>query len=76
VAVATLLLVLVVLTLSVRIRAVEIETMQLIGASRFRVGLILGSEIVILIGFSLLLAAMGGMVLAGAIPMVENLLLG
>ena len=76
VAVATLLLVLVVLALSVRIRAVEIETMQLIGASRFRVGLILGSEIVILIGFSLLLAAMGGMVLAGAIPMVENLLLG
>ena len=76
VAVATLLLVLVVLALSVRIRAVEIETMQLIGASRFRVGMILGCEVGILIGFSLILAATAGLILTGAIPMVENLLLG
>ena len=76
VAVATLLLVLVVLALSVRIRAVEIETMQLIGASRLRVGLILGSEVAILIGFSLVVALLGGLALASGIPMVENLLLG
>ncbi len=76
VGVATLLLVLVVLALSVRIRALEIETMQLIGASRSRVGLILGSEVVILIGVSVLIAAIGAAVLSGATPMVENLLLG
>ena len=76
VAVATLLLVVVVLALSIRIRAVEIETMHLIGASRLRVGLILGSEVVILIGISVVVAAIGGIVLTGAIPMVENLLIG
>lgn len=76
VAIATLLLVLVVLALSVRIRAVEIETMQLIGASRARVGLILGSEVVMLIAGSLLLAAIGAGILAATIPMIERLLLG
>lgn len=76
VAVATALLVAVVIALSIRIRATEIDTMNLIGAGRGRVAVILGTEVVILVGLAIAIAAAGGVLVTMSIPAVERLLLG
>lgn len=76
VAVATAMLVAVVIALSIRIRATEIDTMNLIGAGRGRVAVVLGTEVVILVGLAMSIAAAGGVLVTMSIPAVERLLLG
>ncbi|MCH2160485.1 MAG: hypothetical protein MK085_01290 [Phycisphaerales bacterium] len=57
VAMAMAILVAVVIALSIRIRAREIETMHLVGCAPGRVGLVLGTEIFMLVGGSVFVAA-------------------
>ena len=59
VAVAMAVLVAVVIALSIRIRSEEIETMHLVGCAPGRVGMILSTEIVMLLGISILIALAG-----------------
>ena len=76
VGIGTLLLVAVVIALSIRIRATEIETMHLVGCGRGRVPLVLGTEVVFLVGIALIAAVLAGTAVTTFMPAVERLLLG
>ena len=73
VAIAMAVLVAVVIALSIRIRSQEIETMHLVGCAPGRVGLVLTTEIVLLLAMSVLIALAGSGLLTLAGPLAVRM---
>lgn len=73
VAIAMAVLVAVVIALSIRIRSEEIETMHLVGCAPGRVGLVISTEIVMLLAISVLIALAGSGLLLLSGPLAVRL---